>query len=49
MAKRKEQRNKEFYEDWRSRHLSPKELSAKYGLTLNSVQSLKRVLRLRHE
>lgn len=49
MPERKEQRNKEFYHDWRVRHLSPKELAAKYGLKLSSVHGLKGVLRLRYE
>ena len=48
VARRKEARNRRFWEDWREKGLSNKELSLKYGLTLESVKSLKKVLRLRY-
>jgi len=49
MAKRKEERNRQFWRDWKEKGLSNKELSIKYGLTLESVSSFKKVLKLRYE
>jgi hypothetical protein len=48
MAKQKEERNKAFWSDWKQ-GMSAKELSKKYGLTLESVKSLKKTLKLRYE
>ncbi|MFQ6065834.1 MAG: hypothetical protein ACE5K3_00970 [bacterium] len=49
MPKRKEERNRRFWRDWKQKGLSNKELSLKYGLSPESVKSLKKVLKLRYD
>ncbi|MFQ6065836.1 MAG: hypothetical protein ACE5K3_00980 [bacterium] len=49
MTRRKEERNRRFWRDWKEKGLSNKELSLKYGLSLESVKSFKKVLKLRYE
>jgi len=48
IAKQKTTRNLQFWEDWKQKGMSNKELSLKYGLTISSVISLKKVLKLRY-